>query len=444
MLPKKRNRRLLVVVSVIVLLVMGFPAMSALSGEKVKITYWHQWTGQWTPVLEDLAHRFNVACPDVQVKAVVIPQDFGRKLLTAVASGNVPDVVSLTGAENLMFAERKALVPIDEIMEPEELTEFKDWAMPVVTEVNTYKGHIWALSPYIDVESLYYNKNMFQETGLDPNKPPLDIDTLDKYAEKLTTYDAAGNIDRIGFYPSWGLDLWGTVFGGTLMKGDEVWFNKDPKILEALKWIVSYSKKYDVKKITAFESSLAQERAAALDPFISGRKAMEQQGQWVIINIANYAPKGFSYGVTPCLPYPPGGRENSLLVRSSYGALAIPKGSKHPKEGCEFALFWVGYGHERDRAITMVKGGWMPLAKSPWSQPIIRDYLSKYPEFDTFRKILFARNWTMLKTPVDAYLFDRLGAARDYARLLKKTPQKALDDAAREVQKELNRLLRKR
>ncbi len=249
----KKMSRLCLVTLLIVLLAVPTSAFA-----KVKITYWHQWTGQWTKVLNDIADMFNKAQNEIEVEAVCVPENFREKLMTAVASGDVPDVVSLTGDGNLYMAEKGLFYAIDELMSPKEFQAFKDWAMPVVWEVNEWKGHVWALTPYIDVGSLYYNKKHFQEVGFNPNKPPLDIETLDKYAEKLTKYDVRGNIDRIGFYPSWGLDFWANVFGGNLVDEDGApIFNKDPKVLKALEWITSYSKKYDVKKIVAFESGLS-------------------------------------------------------------------------------------------------------------------------------------------------------------------------------------------
>jgi len=433
----------LVVGLMVGLLIISIPLI--VGAEKVQITYWHQWTGQWTPVLADIAKMYNEKSPDVEVKAVCVPEDFAQRLMTAITIGDVPDVVSLTGSGNLMLAEKESLIPVDTIMSAEELQAFKDWAMPVVWEVNDYKGHIWGITPYIDVESLYYNKTMFQEAGLDPEKPPLDIVTLDEFAQKLTVYDARGNIDRIGFYPNWGTWLWGTVFGGDLVNetGDKVVFHEDPKILAALEWITSYSKVFDVNKIAAFESGLGEERGGILDPFISERKAMEQQGQWVIINIANYAPEGFSYGITPYLPYPPGGRENAVLCRSAYGVLAIPEGSKHPREGLDFAKFWVGYDAPEERSKIFEWGAWMPLdnKQEVWNLESLKPYLTQYPQFNIFRNILFAGGWTVMKTPADSFLFDRLGAANDYARLLQKEPKQALEDAAKEVQQELDRLL---
>lgn len=427
----------------LVILLVFLIAVTSPGFAKVKITYWHQWTGQWSKVLDDIAKLFNESQDEIEVKAVVIPENFREKLMSAAAIGDMPDVVSLTGDGNLYMAEKGLFYPIDELMGENEFKRFKEWAMPVVWEVNEWKGHVWALTPYIDCVSLYYNKAHFEQAGLDPNSPPLDIETLDAYADKLTTYDARGNIDKIGFYPNWGIGFWGNVFGGNYVDEDGApIFHKDPNILRAMEWIASYSKRFDVNKIVAFESGLSQERAGALDPFISQKKSMEQQGQWVIINIANYAPEDFRYGITPYIPYPEGGRKYATLVRSAYGALAIPKGSKNPKAALEFVKFWIGYGYEAQRAKIFEWGAWMPLdrAQKVWEQPSAVQYVQQFPQFNVFRNILMQQNWTIMKTPVDSFLFNRLSAANDYARLLQKSPQEALNEAAEAVLKEYQRI----
>lgn len=434
----RRGFRLSLVITLMLLVAVVAPGSA-----KVKIKYWHQWTGQWSQVIDDIAKMFNESQDEIEVEAVVIPENFRERLMSAAVVGDMPDVVSLTGDGNLYMAERGLFLPIDEVMGENEFKAFQEWAMPVVWEVNEWKGHVWALTPYIDCASLYYNKNHFREVGLDPDSPPLDIDSLDTYSDKLTKYDARGNIDRIGFYPSWGIGFWGNVFGGNYVDADGVpTFHKDPNIKRALDWIVSYSTRYDVNKIVSFESGLSEERAGALDPFISEKKSMEQQGQWVIINIANYAPDTFDYGITPYIPYPQGGRKYATLVRSAYGALAIPKSTKHPKEALEFIKFWIGYGYEKQRAKIFEWGAWMPLDREQkiWEQPTSVAYLQQFPQFNTFRNILMQQQWTIMQTVVDSFLFDRLTAANDYARLLQKSPEQALNDAASEVIREYNRV----
>jgi ABC-type glycerol-3-phosphate transport system substrate-binding protein len=172
---------------------------------------------------------------------------------------------------------------------------------------------------------------------------------------------------------------------------------------------------------------------------------MQLMGQWKVIDIDKYAREGFDYGVVP-LPYPPGGRKKAHMQNcSGYGL--IPKGTPHPKEALKFLFYWNGYPSTpeiiRDRAKIMVAGGWMPLAETVWEHPIVIDYLKKFPAFKAFADILRAETTRVLTTPAQAYYIDRLTVAEDKARLLQVTPKQALDTCTVEVQKELDRILKR-
>ena len=39
---------------------------------------------------------------------------------------------------------------------------------------------------YADVSALFYNKDLFEKAGLDPNKPPTSLAELREYADKIT------------------------------------------------------------------------------------------------------------------------------------------------------------------------------------------------------------------------------------------------------------------
>jgi len=45
---------------------------------------------------------------------------------------------------------------------------------------------------------LYYNKLTFQEVGLDPEKPPRDLEEVRQYSEKMVKRDGSGNVVRSG------------------------------------------------------------------------------------------------------------------------------------------------------------------------------------------------------------------------------------------------------
>ena len=47
-------------------------------------------------------------------------------------------------------------------------------------------GRLYGVPLYADVSALFYNKDLFEKAGLDPNKPPTSLAELREYADKIT------------------------------------------------------------------------------------------------------------------------------------------------------------------------------------------------------------------------------------------------------------------
>ena len=79
-----KKRLGVILTMLLVVLLLATPTFA-----KTKITYWHQWTGQWSKVLEDIANLFNESQDEIEVKAVVIPENFRERLMSAAAVGDM-------------------------------------------------------------------------------------------------------------------------------------------------------------------------------------------------------------------------------------------------------------------------------------------------------------------------------------------------------------------
>ena len=69
-------------------------------------------------------------------------------------------------------------------------------ASPGHLTVATFKDRLFGVPLYADVSALFYNKTLFEQAGLDPNKPPTSLAEIREYADKIT---ALGN-DIKGYY----------------------------------------------------------------------------------------------------------------------------------------------------------------------------------------------------------------------------------------------------
>lgn len=317
-------------------------ALGASARAATTVTIWYPWGGPDGQAVVDAANAFNASQKDIVVKPVLVEgagiQGTAQgKFLTAVSGGTPPDAVLYWGQDVIPgLSAIGALTPLDPYLgkvgpDPAKFNATALGAMKV-------GGKTYGLPQMSSALMLYYNKDMFQAAGLDPNKPPKTLAELDMVAEKLTV-KSGNDYERLGFIP-WlqqGNPLpWTGVFGGKLVGADGKINVQNPGTLAALKWQEGYVKKYGAPNLQRFAASLGRlDQSSGNDPFIAGKVAMEINGQWHGNFIKRYKPD-MNYGVA-AIPYPTNGKPNSTWTNSN--AWMIPKGSKNAEAALKFIAF---------------------------------------------------------------------------------------------------------
>lgn len=399
---------------------------------KTTISVWHPWGGTQKEQFMDIVNEFNRTHSDIEVKALFTPNDTGsnQKFFTAVAADRAPDVIFVDGTQTSAWAEQGALEPLDKLILQSKI-KAQDYFAPSWNQ-NCYKGHVWALAYCADPNfALVWNKKAFREVGLDPEKPPTTIAELDRYSDRLTKI-VNGKIVRLGIIP-WAqygsansIFTWGWAFGGSFYdsKTGKITAN-NPKVVEAFKWMMSYCKKYDIRKMNAFASGFGSRDQ---DPLYTGQLAMRCMYIAGIEDIKEYAPN-LDYGIG-YIPTPSGGEEHSSWVGG--WCLAIPKGCKHPKQAWEF-IVWCSH----DPVGTSVIGDKQKLFPGYKYSPYLEKVKDK-PGYSMFLNILKECKHQRPVMPAQEFFMNSLGKAVDYAAYGRKTPKQALDDATKETQTELD------
>jgi ABC-type glycerol-3-phosphate transport system substrate-binding protein len=306
---------------------------------RVHIVYWEKWSGAEASAMQKTVDQFNRSQNRITVE-LLSASSVDRKTLVATAGGDPPDVAGLWIMNLYSFADRDALTPLDDFIRGEGRTP-ESWLeryYPIYADMCRYGGKIWGLPSTPAVTALHWNKQLFREAGLDPERPPRTLAELDEFAEKLTKRDPkSGAITQIGFLPqepgwwSWAFPQW---FGGGYWNGRDITFGTIPVNLEAYRWVEGYTKKYGLDQVRTFASGFGG-FASPQNPFMSGKVAMVLQGVWMDNFITQFAP-GLEYGVAPWPAAKPG-QENFTVADCDM--LTIPRGSKHPKEAWEFIKF---------------------------------------------------------------------------------------------------------
>ncbi|XVQ83742.1 extracellular solute-binding protein [Microbispora siamensis] len=178
---------------------------------------------------------FRKAHPEV--KLTVNQGQFDEQaFLSAVASGNPPDVVYL-GRELIgTYAARGAIQPLDDCVSKEGIA-MSDF-YPAAQQQVKLNGKWYGVPEFYTSIILLVNDKAAKDAGVDPAS----IDTSDwaalaALARKMNKV-SGGRIERFGFYPKLPefLPLWAKANGADVLSADGKTSRlDDPKVAEALK-----------------------------------------------------------------------------------------------------------------------------------------------------------------------------------------------------------------
>ena len=184
-------------------LAMTLALGGAAGAQPVEIEYWQYTFAQRVQAIDELIKRFEAESPGIKVKHTHVPyDDFRLKIAAAIPAGQGPDVVQLFYGWLHDYLRAKLLQPLPvELFDPAEIE--RDFFL-LVKQMKV-DGRYYAVPTAVRSLSLFWNKKLFTEAGLDPAKPPQTLDELLDMARKLTKRDAGGNLLQAGFAMDMGL-----------------------------------------------------------------------------------------------------------------------------------------------------------------------------------------------------------------------------------------------
>ena len=232
-------------------------ALGAAAQAPVEVSFYYPVAvgGPITKIIDGLAADFEKENPGIKVKPIYSGtyQDSITKALTAVKSGEPPVTSILLSTDMFTLIDEDAIVPFDDLIKtPDDQAWLKSF-YPAFMENSQTGGKTWGIPFQRSTIVLYWNKEMFKEAGLDPNRPPATWKEMVEYAQKLTKRDASGKVTQWGVQiPSSGFPYW--LFQGLAIEngvnlmnaaGTETYYDK-PEVIEALQYWVDLVNKYKV------------------------------------------------------------------------------------------------------------------------------------------------------------------------------------------------------
>ena len=330
----------------------------AASGAKGKFRVWKQF-GDGDDILKQImAPWLKEQGLELELTSSI---DDVAKILAAISAGDPPDLLILSGPDNVgTWSREKLLLPLDDVIKTAGMDVNTVFTGPLAT--CRYAGALYCLPWGTDVYALMWNKDLFKEAGLDPEKPPTTLEEMESFADKLTKTDKDGNITQIGFVPnfSWShLDTYSMLFGGAYASADgaKITINS-PEVIQALQWQAKYFHKYGTDKVQKFVSGFG-EYSSPQNGFYSGKVAMQFEGEWqpTFMKRANVT---LNYGVAaPPVPAANPERKGTVVVAGT--VMAVPAGVKNVELSAKAFAFLQG---DKQLADFMTANGNLPTTNT--------------------------------------------------------------------------------
>lgn len=438
----------------------------------VRLVVWGLPSGEETQGRDAAIRAFEARHPGIRVQNLSMGAGGmnAQKLMTSIAGGVPPDLVHQDRFTIGDWASRGAFRPLDDFLAADAASSAPDAIRqeeyyPACWAEAVYQGRVYAIPYGTDCRALYWNKALFREAGLDPERPPRTWEELKEYAIRLTRYRRDGSFERIGFIPivpgfsnSW-LYLYSWQNGGEFMTRDgRTCTLANPHTEEALVYLCSiYDALKGAEQVMAFTSTFQPQE---LDPFLTGKMAMRIDTNGFLNTIARYGPN-LEFGVAPA-PVPEArlkgeGRFKGAprwVTWSGGFSFAIPKGARHPEEAWLF-IRWMNslearrIQHAAQREYNRSRGrAYLPdmSANVRVGQIIFREFAPEEPQLrrglQQFLDLMPVARFRPV-TFLGQRLWDEHVRAFELATRRRLTPRQALEAGQRVVQAELDKVFRR-
>ncbi len=197
------------------------PALSRKTKTTVKVV------GQLDASTKKLTALFEQQHPDIQLQYINVQapdwDSLFTKLLTMVASGQAPDIVTVATEGVQQFAAKGLAAPLDAYVKRDkaQLAEFFADVHPTLVEAMMYNGSLYLLPTDFNAVNMYYDPILLGEAGFGRPSENWTKDDFLKIA-RATTKKKSNQTNTFGY--AWVVRLWGSwtpwidVAGGDLLQ----------------------------------------------------------------------------------------------------------------------------------------------------------------------------------------------------------------------------------
>jgi len=329
--------------------------------------------GKAADTIQALTDEYVAANPGVNIEAVYAGsyQDTITKTLTAVRGGTPPQLSVILSVDMFTLIEEDAIIPFDEMVKTDADKTWLTSFYPAFMDNSMTGGKTYGIPFQRSTPVLYWNKEAFKAAGLDPNTPPATWEEQVEFGKKLTKRDANGNVTQWGVrIPSSGFPYW--LFQGLTTQNDVILANddgnktnfSDPKVIEALQYLVDLSVKHEVMQPGIVEWGSTPKA------FFEGQTAMMWTTTGNLTNVRNNAPFDFGVAMLPA--------NKRRGAPTGGGNFYIFKDSSDEQKAASFEFIkWITAPEQA--AKWTIATGYVAPRPDAWETPAMKAYVADFP-----------------------------------------------------------------
>lgn len=293
----KRRGMATVLAGTMVLSMLGGFAVQAdeESYDPITIQFWNGWTGSDGQVLMEYVDKFNETNKWNITVEMDMSSEFRDKITTAMAADAAPALILGNAADKYTYDGK--LRKLDEIWDNTDIKK-EDFVSSYLDSLSTDDG-LYGVPFQISSYVMYWNKDLFEKAGLDPETPPATYDEWTEMAQKLTDPDS--HVYGSGLsYTNVGADACiMQMFGGLeVTEQDGKWhanFENNQGYIDFVSWFK-----------TQFDNGSNPTESDLDTMFVSNQLGLYITGAWLMADLNTY---GINYGVTTLIETPEGGKQ---------------------------------------------------------------------------------------------------------------------------------------
>ena len=302
-------------------------------GSNTSELVYQDWRTDWfSGMAQQLLEKFSAAHPNIHVFFTQDPEDFDVKMTADFVEGTAPDV--LQGCCDFLpaWGQKGYLLDLRPYVAADlDRATIGDWDAAQYKAFFTQRGVQFALPKYHGALALYYNKDLFDESGVDYPDGSWNHDDYLRAMQRLTK-------DRSGARYQWGsmIDIsWDRLqvhvndWGGHFVdpQNPKRSLMSRPEAMQALGWI-----RDRIWGDRVMAGPLDVQNLETRQAFVQQRIAMVEDGSWALKDILEGAK--FRVGVAPM----PAGPARRVTLATTDG-FAIYAGTKYPEAAWELLKF---------------------------------------------------------------------------------------------------------